>query len=148
MVTWVDVENHRGVIPSSWKVISRSQHSQFSSKWLKVDYWTSTSNKLVGNQPRYIWYMVTSVGVWFHRGVTLKSWWGHLKVKARSNQLKTVENNLFLLTLCSLVMYMMAWSIPRPKQGPTLKHTREVIGITQGLEGFFTSPPPLKLSLC
>ena len=40
------------------------------------------------------------------------SYEGHLKVTARSNKLKTVENSLFcccfLLQLCSLEMPMMA----------------------------------------
>ena len=70
--------------------------------------------------------------------------------KSRSNQLKTVENSLFLvflLTLCSLEMYMMAWNIHRFQHRPTLKHFREVTGIKWGLEGFFTPPPPLKSPL-
>ena len=48
------------------KVISKSHQGQISSKRWKIEYWHSTSNNSVGTQPKY---MVTSVGVWFHRGV-------------------------------------------------------------------------------
>ena len=39
--------------------------------------------------------MVTRAGP--HRGVMPRSWQGHLKVTARSNQLKTGKNSLFLV---------------------------------------------------
>ena len=69
---------------------------------------------------------------------------GHLKITARSNELKTVENSLFccfLLQLCSLKMPMMDWNWPRPQHGPISKHPRGYRGIIR-FWGFLPQPPP------
>ena len=46
--------------------------------------------------------MVTWVGVGLHMGVIPRSQRGHLKVTARSNQMKMGENSSFLLQFCAL----------------------------------------------
>ena len=61
------------------KVISRSQQGQISSKWLKVEYQHFKTNG--GNPPQV--HMVTSVGVWFHRGVIKAIQCNAMQVNAR-----------------------------------------------------------------
>ena len=100
------------------------------------------SNKSVGTQPKLTWCHGL-LGVGCHRRVVQRSCKGHLKVTANSNQIKTVENSLFvlfLLTLCSLDMYMMACNITRSQHGPIPKHPRQVAGITFRVGGFFYPP--------
>ena len=52
----------------------------------------STSN-IIGRKPTQV-HMVTWVGIMLHGGVTPMSCEGHLKLTARLNELKTVENSL------------------------------------------------------
>ena len=69
----------------------------------------------------------------------------HLKVTARSNQLKISENNLFLLILlqlCSLEMPMMAWSIPNPNTDQYQETPQKVPGWLKGLRGYTPSNHP------
>ena len=72
--------------------------------------------------------MVAWVEVGFYEGITPRSQHcqghdeGHPKVTARSNQIKTAKNSLFLLSLlqfCSLEMSMvgMAWRYTKTTQG-------------------------------
>ena len=58
--------------------------------------------------------MVTWVGVGLHWGVTRRSWQGHLKVTARSNQLKIGENNQFLLVLLQFSSLEMSMVVENP----------------------------------
>ena len=66
---------------------------------------------------------------------TQRSWQGHLKVTARSNQLKIDENNFFLLfflQLCPLKMSMMVQTNLNPTQSYTKhisRHYRGFIGV-------------------
>ena len=66
---------------------------------------------------------------------TQRSWQGHLKVTARSNQLKMDENNLFLLfflQLCPLKMSMMVQTHLKPNTEFTKhisRHYRGFIGV-------------------
>ena len=57
--------------------------------------------------------------------VMIRSSQGHRNVKSARNGWKYLFL-LFLLRWCSLVMYMMTWSIPGFQHRPTPKHPREV----------------------
>ena len=97
--------------------------------------------------PRVVW----GRGIWWH-GLVLgfigELSKGHGAVIWRSQQDQICAKRLqiafflFLLTLCSLEMYTMAWNIPRSQHGPTQKHPWEVAEITFRAGGFFTRLPP------
>ena len=69
---------------------------------------------------------------------TPKSWQGHLKVTARSNQLKMDENNLFLLfvlQLCPLKISMMVLTHLEPNTELHQTHFQTLQEFYRGWKG-------------
>ena len=78
---------------------------------------------------------------------TQRSCQGHLKVTARSNQLKKDENNLFLLfflQLCPLKMSMMVQTHLEPNTELSQTHFKTLKGFYRGWKGI----NPIKSPLC
>ena len=115
--TYIDkvTRGHRSMVPLTlrWHDNVSYTHCQWRGILLKIkkkkNYWTSIFPKN-RSEPSPSTHGDMS-WCWVSYGSHQRSSQDHLKVTARSNKLKTIENSsflLFLLTLCSLEIYMTA----------------------------------------
>ena len=87
--------------------------------------------------------MVKWVGVGFHRVVSARSWKGHLKITARSNERKTRENCLFFSTLMfSLDVYDCLKHTYTPTQNIPKHLNRSEDNNKRGWKGYTLSNHP------
>ena len=72
-------------------------------------------------------HIVTWSGVGFYMCATPRSWQGHLKVTARSSQLKMDENNLFLLFFLQLCPHKMSMMVQTNLEPNTFQYITGVL---------------------